>query len=279
MLIEKVFYIHIYFTHVELQRGIAAPPPRIPRRAVASATRAPPTPADHRRGPSVSYAQTTHKFTHVLDVPILALPVADAIVGHVRAQRKARGRGCRYSRCSRRGHGSGGRDRIERGARALDRRRERDPGGRGRVEVEQNVVSRRVSTTGRVRVVASIAFVARRRHARAARRRAAGNPGVRGAGGADQARAVGERVEEQARELLAEPQRREGREGVAHDDEKQLVELEAQTFRQRRRRLAGLGVAAARATATVTGARRGAARGAWRAEMREKASVEVEDGK
>jgi hypothetical protein len=29
----------------------------------------------------------------------------------------------------------------------------------------------------------------------------------------------------------------------------------------------------------VTGARRGAARGAWRAEMREKASVEVEDGK
>jgi len=255
----------------------------------------------------VSYAQTTHKFTHVLDVPILALPVADAIVGHVRAQRKARGRGCRHSRCSRRGHGSGGRDRIdargwgwnasgrcarvrvaggaavrpvdERGARALDRRRERDPGGRGRVEVEQNVVSRRVSTTGRVRVVASIAFVARRRHARAARRRAAGNPGVRGAGGADQARAVGGRVEEQARELLAEPQRREGREGVAHDDEKQLVELEAQTFRQRRRRLAGLGVAAARATATVTGARRGAARGAWRAEMREKASVEVEDGK
>ena len=253
----------------------------------------------------MSYAQTTHKFTHVLDVPILALPVADAIVGHVRAQRKARGRGCRHSRCSRRGHGSGGRDRIdargggwnasgrcarvrvaggaavrpvdERGARALDRRRERDPGGRGRVKVEQNVVSRRVFTTGRVRVVASIAFVARRRHARAARRRAAGNPGVCGAGGADQT--VGGRVEEQARELLAEPQRREGREGVAHNDEKLLVELEARTFRQRRRRLAGLGVAAARATATVTGARRGAARGAWRAEMREKASVEVEDGK
>ena len=178
----------------------------------------------------------------------------------------------------------GGRGRVEveqhvdeRGARALDRRRERDPGGRGRVKVEQNVVSRRVFTTGRVRVIASIAFVARRRHARAARRRAAGNPGVCGAGGADQT--VGGRVEEQARELLAEPQRREGREGVAHDDEKLLVELGAQTFRRRRRRLAGLGVAAARATATVTGARRGAARGAWRAEMREKAFVEVEDGK
>ena len=159
---------------------------------------------------------------------------------------------------------------------ALDRRRERDPGGRGRVKVEQNVVSRRVFTTGRVRSRADRSSPPVLRHARAGRP-AAGNPGVCGAGGADQT--VGGRVEEQARELLAEPQRREGREGVAHDDEKLLVELRgsdspaATTTARRARSRRG------RATATVTGARRGAARGAWRAEMREKAFVEVEDGK
>ena len=55
----------------------------------------------------------------------------------------------------------------------------------------------------------------------------------------------------------------------------------AKSSLRRRREREGRGGAKMRFTevTTVTGARRGAARGAWRAEMREKAFVEVEDGK